>query len=224
MKFYKKNSFFKIGAFIAGIFGAGILFVSVWPILKYQTSGTTVYGGLISPIVTKPDEASNDLTHARNWFPQAAGYENNDLSKVSFYTISIPKLGIDNAAVEIGGDDLSKNLIQYPGTALPGKPGNAVIFGHSILPIFYDPKNYMSIFSTIPTLKRDDQITVNYDGVLYRYAVETLYEIYPTDIQILQQDISDSFITLVTCIPPGDPRKPKRLIVTARVMPVGDNL
>ena len=137
---------------------------------------------------------------------------------MSFYTVTIPKLKIENAVVAIGGEDLSKNLVQYPGTALPGKNGNAVIFGHSILPIFYNPKNYMSIFSTLPTLKEGDEIFISFDGVTYKYQVEELFEIFPTDIQILEQNPSDSFLTLVTCVPPGDPRNPKRLIVRARVV------
>ncbi len=75
----------------------------------------------------------------------------------------------------------------------------------------------MAIFSTLPTLKNGDDIFVEYDGVSYKFKVEEIFEIYPTDIQILEQNNSDSFLTLVTCTPPGDPRNPKRLIVRARV-------
>jgi len=87
------------------------------------------------------------------------------LPKVTFYNISIPKLRIDNAVVAIGGEDLNEHLIQYPGTALPGRRGNAVIFGHSILPRFYDPKRYISIFSLLHTLEMGDPIYVYYDGI-----------------------------------------------------------
>jgi sortase A len=59
---------------------------------------------------------------------------------------------------------------------------------------------------------------VNFDGISYKFKVEELFEILPTDIQILQQDTTDSFLTLVTCVPPGDPRNPRRLIVRARVV------
>jgi sortase A len=138
--------------------------------------------------------------------------------KIIAVNVSESKLKIEDAVVAIGGEDLSKSLVQYPGTALPGKNGNAVIFGHSILPIFFNPKNYMAIFSTLPTLKNGDEIYIKYDGVQYVYKVEELFEIYPSDIQILEQNHSDSFITLVTCTPPGDPRNPKRLIVRARVV------
>lgn len=216
----KSKKIVKISALISGVSGLVILFASFWPIVQYQLNESKNYETLLTPLVLenlKIQPQITDYTKASNWFPQAEGGNDFSNSKVYFYSISIPKLKINNATVAIGGEDLSKSLVQYPGTSLPGKLGNSVIFGHSILPIFFDPKNYMSIFSTLPTLKIGDQIDISFDGVLYKYNVEELFEIYPTDIQILQQDPSDSFLTLVTCVPPGDPRKPKRLIVRARI-------
>ncbi len=215
-----KRKIIRTAAIISGLSGITILISSVWPIIEYQLTDARSYTTLLSPLVLeKSDENKErtDFTKASTWFPSAPDSKEFSNSKVSFYTISIPKLKIENAIVAIGGEDLSKNLVQYPGTALPGKNGNAVIFGHSILPIFYNPKNYMAIFSTLPTLKNGDDIFVEYDGVSYKFKVEELFEIYPTDIQILEQNNSDSFLTLVTCTPPGDPRNPKRLIVRARV-------
>lgn len=200
-------------AIISGLSGLVILIASIWPIIEYQLTDARSYKTLLSPI--KNEKA--DYTKASNWFPEAKLLSTIEASKVQFYTLTVPKLRIDRAIVSIGGEDLSKNLVQYPGTALPGKNGNAVIFGHSVLPIFYNPNNYMAIFSTLPTLKEGDQIFVEYDGVSYDYRVEELFEIYPSDIQILEQNPVDSFLTLVTCTPPGDPRNPKRLIVRARV-------
>lgn len=212
----------KIAALISGLSGLIILISSVWPIIEYQLNESRAYTTLLSPLsndkIKKNNQESNDFTKASNWFPDANKDKPKIDSKVDFYTVSIPKLKIDKAVVAIGGEDLSKNLVQYPGTALPGKNGNAVIFGHSILPIFYNPKNYMAIFSTLPTLKTGDDIYIEYDSISYKFKVEELFEIYPTDIQILEQNPSDSFITLVTCVPPGDPRNPKRLIVRARVV------
>lgn len=216
-----KRKIIKFAALVSGISGLIILISSVWPIIQYQLTDARAYTTLLSPLVidTQTENGKKvDYTKASNWFPNASESKDFQNSKVSFYTVSIPKLKIDNAVVQIGGEDLSKNLVQYPGTALPGKNGNAVIFGHSILPIFYNPKNYMAIFSTLPTLKVGDDIFVNYDGIAYNFKVEELFEIYPTDIQILEQNPADSFLTLVTCTPPGDPRNPKRLIVRARVV------
>lgn len=216
-----KQKIVKTAAIISGISGLVILVSSVWPILEYQLTDAKSYTTMLTPLVLEKSDVNNqktDYTKASNWFPEASKTSDFKESKVAFYNLSIPKLKIEDAVVAIGGEDLSKSLVQYPGTALPGKNGNAVIFGHSILPIFFNPKNYMAIFSTLPTLKNGDEIYIKYDGVQYVYKVEELFEIYPSDIQILEQNHSDSFITLVTCTPPGDPRNPKRLIVRARVV------
>ena len=215
-----KKKIIKIAAIISGLSGLIILIASVWPIIEYQLTDARSYTTFLTPLILEKNDTKKekaDYTKASSWFPSDTKTVEFGSSKVSFYTISIPKLKIGNAIVSIGGEDLSKNLVQYPGTALPGKNGNAVIFGHSILPIFYNPKNYMAIFSTLPTLRNGDDIFVEYDGVSFKFKVEEIFEIYPTDIQILEQNNTDSFLTLVTCTPPGDPRNPKRLIVRARV-------
>ena len=228
-----QKTILRIAAVVSGISGVIILTGVIYPIVSYNSIYPQNYTKLISPIsgttekvqgaVTTTTNGNVDYTQASTWFPSGAKSEDFNTSKVDFYTITIPKLKIDSASVAIGGEDLSKSLIQYPGTALPGKHGNSVIFGHSILPIFYNPKNYISIFSLLPTLKKGDLIYINYDGVSYTFRIETMFEVLPTDIQVLDQDSSDSFLTLVTCVPPGDPGNPKRLIVRARVVPPDQN-
>lgn len=211
----------RIAAIISGVSGVIILTGVIYPIISYNSTYSSKYSKLISPVNEKnpPNVSEVDYTQASNWFVGGATSEDFVSKNVEYYTVSIPKLKIDKATVAIGGEDLNEHIIQYPGTALPGKRGNSVLFGHSILPIFYDPKRYISIFSLLPTLKEGDEIDVDYDGITYKYRVENMFEVLPTDIQILDQDTTDSFITLVTCVPPGDPRKPKRLVVRARVVP-----
>lgn len=197
-----------------GLAGIVLLIYTIYPIASYEAKSKEKYLYLLDPIA-----GGFDSTQASNWFVGGVTKEDFSASKVNYYTISIPRLRIDRATVAVGGDDLSENLVQYPGTALPGKRGNAVIFGHSILPRFYNPKDYISIFSLLPDLDKGDKILVYYDGIEFIYQVENMFEVYPTDIQVLEQNTSDSFLTLVTCTPPGDPRKPKRLIVRARIIP-----
>jgi sortase A len=223
----------RIAAIISGISGLIILIGVIYPIVSYESVYGKNFSELVSPVsedsgkaftnVQKVNPNSNqgptDYTQASNWFVGGAKPDDFNVSKVQSFTISIPHLKIDHATVTIGGEDLNKSLIQYPGTALPGRPGNTAIFGHSILPIFYNPKNYISIFSLLPTMKKGDDIYIDYDGVSYSYKVEEMFEVMPTDIQVLDQDPSDSFVTLVTCVPPGHPSDPKRLIVRARVVP-----
>lgn len=214
-------SLIQICALIIGFSGLVILFATIFPILAYEWEYANKYPSLLSPLVE--EETGNlkigvkDFTKASNWI------ENDEAQFVSsvqtYFALSIPKLRIVNARVAVGSEDLSDSLIQYPGTALPGKIGNTVIFGHSILPQYFDPKNYLSIFSTLPRLNKGDEVYVFYDSVTYKYQVESMFEVKPTDIQILEQSKSGSYLTLVTCTPPGHPLKPKRLIVRAKLVP-----
>lgn len=212
---------------LSAIMGFAMIFYVVYPILSYEIQSQTQFVNFLSPLASADEivydtaSADVDMTKASNWFVGAADKtaENNSGSNVKYYTITIPKLKIKNATVTVGGEDLKESLIQYPGTAYPGRRGNAVIFGHSILPQFFNPKDYLTIFSTLPKLKKNDPIYVSIDGIEYTYLVEDMFEVKPTDIQILEQNLSDSYLSLITCSPPGHPLKPKRLIVKARLAP-----
>ncbi len=215
----------KIFTFVIGLSGLFMIFLVLQPIISYEITARKKFPTLISPIVEGGDknlktylEKNPDLKKANNWFVGDSVNDDNITSeKKFFYNISIPKLKIDKALVSMGGEDLSKSLIQYPGTAIPGQVGNSVIFGHSVLPIFFNPKNYLSIFSTLPRIDIGNEIMVEYDNVNYKFVTESVFEVLPTDIQILEQNSSGSYITLVTCTPPGHPLKPKRLIVRAKL-------
>lgn len=216
----KKKRLFQVVAVLFGLIGVLILGATLYPLVSYELISREKFPSLISPLAEDRSNAGQyDYTKASNWF--IGGEKQADYSppKVAYYNLTIPALRIEDATVTIGGEDLSESLIQYPGTALPGKRGNSVIFGHSILPSFYDPTDYIAIFSTLPSLEKGDKIFITYDGLDFIYVVEDMFEVLPTDIQVLEQNSTDSFVTLVTCTPPGHPQKPKRLIVRARVVP-----
>jgi sortase A len=215
------KKFKKLIAISLGLTGTGIFAFTLMPIFMFDVATSTVAQNYLSPVpedsYLEPTEDSIDYTKASNWFE--GDLPEFQLSNVRFYSLTIPKLRISDATVAVGGEDLNDHLIQYPGTALPGKIGNAVIFGHSILPQYYNPENYISIFSTLPTMRKGDDVEVSYDGINYKYVVEDVFEVAPTDLEILAQNKSDSYLTLVTCTPPGDPRRPRRLIVRAKLVP-----
>lgn len=215
---------FKLLSLLLVLAGLFLLGSSIWPIVEYELfSLTLAKPDLLSPVSSYPDPLpANEgpfpliLTNANSWFIGDAKLP-EVVSKVHYYNISVPKLGVEGAVVEIGGDDLAKNLIHYKGTALPGRVGNTVIFGHSSLPQFFSSRNYLTIFTKLPTLAQGDKIYLDYDGIKYTYTVEELFEVRPTDIGILAQRFDNSFLTLVTCVPPGTLFK--RLIVRARLTP-----
>jgi sortase A len=153
-----------------------------------------------------------DYTDSANWFPEAAAPTVPELPDKS-YALSIPTLGINEATVVTSHTDLKKSLIQYPGTALPGDLGNTVIFGHSVLPQFFNPHNYLTIFSTLHTLKKGDEIDITADGVSYRYMITDMYQVEPDNLQPLAQSYDAHHLTLITCTPPGTYLR--RLIIKA---------
>lgn len=155
-----------------------------------------------------------DYSNAANWFPH---YNTNITSKpkATSYTLSIPKLGIKDAFVSTVDNDLDNHLINYGGTALPPEHGNAVIFGHSTLPQLFDQKNYKTIFATAHTLKVGDKIIADVDDISYTYKIASISIVDPDDTAIFTQNYDSSYLTIVTCTPPGTTWK--RLIIKSRI-------
>jgi sortase A len=181
----------------------------VYPVLSYQLLTTPRFQSkLLSPLADSTSFSpvvlgeEMDLTRIANWFPSAPKQVKIS-SRITDYTLTIPKLKIHEATVKIGGESLGESLVHYGGTAIPGESGNTVIFGHSVLPHLFNPRNYLTIFSTLPTLKTGDAIYVNYDVIEYKYQIFEMIEVGPNDVRILGQRYDRSILTLVTCVPPG---------------------
>lgn len=152
--------------------------------------------------------AQLDYTNLANWFSSEQIEQLNKGELTDSYILDIPSLDVINAQVKIGGTDLDKSLIQYPGTADPGKPGSPVIFGHSVLRQFYNPyeknpRRYISIFSKIMTMKNGEKIFLERGGVKYEYKVVSKTEVKPDDVFILTQNYDSKKLKLVTCVPEG---------------------
>jgi LPXTG-site transpeptidase (sortase) family protein len=148
-----------------------------------------------------------DYINLANWFPNGSALTEGEKAGVE-YVIDIPALDIHDAKVKFGGTNLDHNLIQYPGTAMPGEAGAPAIFGHSVLRQFYNPseknpRRYFSIFSKIMTLKLGDTISIKYDGVQYTYKVTNKRDVDPEDTYILEQRYDIKHLKLITCTPEG---------------------
>lgn len=182
------------------------------PIPKPEVLNSNSWGSLIS-------EAGNmisgvDYTKAQNWFPEYSTLK-NEKSKVSFFNISIPKIKIQNAVVSTQDLNLTNHLINFPGTAIPPDNGTAVIFGHSTLPQLFNISDYKTIFSKVYLLKTGDIINANVNGASYLYRIYDISVVNADDTSIFTQDLNGSYITLVTCTPPGTTWK--RLIIKSRL-------
>lgn len=157
-----------------------------------------------------------DFTHANVWFPESKLPTANKDMAVQSYTLSIPKLNITNLRVEVGGEDLAKSLIHYLPTSLPGQYGNVAIFGHSTLPQLYNPKDYKTVFTYLPKLDIGDTIHIDMEGKQFTYEVVDMFIVKPSEVSVLDQQFNESFLTLVTCVPPGTYNE--RLIVKAKIV------
>lgn len=205
--------------------GLIFFFSAVFPIIQFQIEYSTRFNQILNPLSSQfynhggsvLGDLNTDYTQLSNWFVNDPGVTADTSLTYSFstYYISIPKLKIDQAAVIFGSTDLKKSLIQYPKTALPGQFGSPVIFGHSVLPQFFNPKSYLTIFSTLYKLHQGDEIYVDYDHIRYKYLVEEMYEVQPTDLSVLEQRFDGRYLTLITCSPPGTYLR--RLIIKAQI-------
>lgn len=226
--------FFRLLPAVSVTLGSLLLANALWPILTYfiftspalqkqelvsalpdtpvirQTESIPQAQAATEPLRPKVIREDLDFTNLANWFPDiGVAYAAEEAGPaVQEYTLNIPSLKVENALVKIGGTDLDENLIQYPGTAEPGKNGAPVIFGHSVLRQFYNPseknsRRYFSIFSYIMTMKNGDKIELEYDGIKYVYTVIDKVEVKPDDMFILEQKYDNKYLKLITCVPEG---------------------
>lgn len=222
----KRTKFEKLLPVVLMSVGSILLANAVWPILSYELfTGPTLrvadasYTQNENTVATreyllptpKPTPVvvaeSLDFTDLSNWFSSNSLPILNQVT-LKTYKLQIPKLDILEAEVAVGGTNLDKHLIQYPGTANPGEYGAPVIFGHSVLRQFYNPDldnphRYVSIFSKIMTLAEGDKILISSDGVQYTYRVTGKLEVKPEDTFILEQRHDRRTLKLVTCVPEG---------------------
>ncbi len=134
-----------------------------------------------------------------------------------FFYLSVPKLGIDKALVEANAKSLNPDVAlgHYRGSSLPGEVGNVFIYGHSVLPWFFNPKNYKTIFSTLDKLDIGDTVYIWYNNKRLSYQISAKKIVYPEEVNplanVAPEFLNDSTVTLMTCVPPGT--KLKRLLV-----------
>jgi LPXTG-site transpeptidase (sortase) family protein len=137
-----------------------------------------------------------------------------------FFDLKVEKLKINNAVVETNSFNMNpdKYLGHYAGTALPGEVGNVFIYGHSVLPFFFNPDNYKTIFSNLHQLEDGDAIEVTYNGQVFKYQVFQKEVLDPKDVKPLETVtpayLNEKTVSLMTCTPPGTSLK--RLIVSAK--------
>ncbi len=122
-----------------------------------------------------------------------------------FGILRVPRFGSEYAAKMAGGVSTSRTLNplglgHYPGTQMPGEPGNFAVAGHR--------NTHGKPLNEIGTLQLGDAIVVEVPDGWYTYRFRTLEYVPPTGVGVLNAvpqadgvEASDSFITLTSCNP-----------------------
>jgi sortase A len=120
--------------------------------------------------------------------------------------MTIPRLELNTIVAQGESSKILRRAVGHvPGTAMPGQPGNVALAGHRD-----------SFFRSLRGIQLGDAITIKTPDREFKYQVESIEIVLPTDVQVLQP-LRGNVLTLVTCFPfyyVG--AAPKRFIVRAR--------
>ncbi len=159
---------------------------------------------------------------AQNHSGSVAGETTNNYDLERAGRLSIPKLNLQVPLVwskdpSDFDNDLTKGVIHYPGTALPGQTGIVYVSGHSS-DYFWKKNPMANVFAKLNYLSSGDEIFIDVygkNGQVYnfRYKVVTS-KVYKADDQAQFFDNSSvNKLNLSTCWPVGTSKD--RLVVTA---------
>jgi sortase A len=152
----------------------------------------------------------------KTWMPSSSALKEVQIaSGTSYYYLSIPKIHVENAVVSTVDTDVSLHMINFPGTAVPPAKGTAAVFGHSTLPSLFDPNNYKTILAMAHTLVVGDKILVTVNNMQYSYIIDNISIVDAEDTSYLAQETDSSYLTIITCTPPGTIWK--RLIIRSKL-------
>lgn len=109
--------------------------------------------------------------------------------------IKIPKIGLEKGLFKKGSynNNVNKNIQILDDSSYPDEEnGNFILAGHS-------GSGRVAYFKNLHKLERDDQVSVFYNGVEYKYKVVNMYDIEKTGTANIIRNANKSTLTLVTC-------------------------
>lgn len=109
--------------------------------------------------------------------------------------IEIPRLDLDvplHQGIEM--TFINRGPSHWPGTALPGQPGNVVVAGHRV--------TKTRPFRYIDTLQVGDEVIFTIDGARWVYQV-TGHEVVDDEAMWITEQTAEPTATLFACHPPG---------------------
>jgi len=98
-------------------------------------------------------------------------------------------------------EGLENGTVHILGTAHPGEIGNVFITGHSSNYV-WAAGSYKHVFSRLNKLEDGDNVTINYNNIIYIYQITDKYVVSAdATSNLAQRDTSE--LTLMTCYPVG---------------------
>jgi sortase A len=173
------------------------------PSTSTSTPDTTVVAITPAPTVPRPTGTRPITTTGATTdpLPQPAPppNPNNNEPYVELGHISIPRLGIELPLLEgIALSTLNRGPGHWPGTAMPGQPGNVVIAGHRV--------SHTKPFRHIDLLQPGDTVTLTTPDGSFVYVVTGSEVVSPTALSIVDQTATAT-ATLFACHPPGSTKQ-----------------
>jgi LPXTG-site transpeptidase (sortase) family protein len=114
--------------------------------------------------------------------------------------IVIPSIGVDSAlssAPFVGTTwditGLTDDVAHLEGTVAPGQPGLSVLAGHVM------HERGLGPFRHLEQLTTGDYILIQEGDIIYRYRVELIEEVAPSDTAWMEEESTLSELVLVTC-------------------------
>jgi sortase A len=145
-----------------------------------------------------------EANHVRTESPDTTGRGRSPWGRIEISTIGLAAMILEG----IEEKTLRRAVGHFPGTALPGQPGNVALAGHRD-----------TFFRALHNIRKDDEITLETLDGSYRYRVDSTKVVDPEDTEVLDHS-DDAILTLVTCYPFAFVGSaPKRFVVRAHRIP-----
>lgn len=198
--------------------GVFILLQVLLPILSFKLwVAENSQGFLISP---KPSQSQSvlgvSIKNQDNFPSFISSLKRETAAPYQEFSLFVPSIKLNNMAVAVDSNDLSKGLVHLPGSALPGERGNVFISGHSSLSGLL-PGLKTAPFAKLTDIKKGDKLTVVANDTKFVYQVVELKIVDPSDLSVIvPAEPLGRYISLMTCVPPG--LNFKRLIVLGKMI------
>ncbi|MBI4035538.1 class E sortase [Candidatus Daviesbacteria bacterium] len=209
------SKFISVGFLAVGVI---ILMQVILPLLSFQVwklGQKHMSQVLVSPIKANKQVLGISVQNKNNFPAFISSLTRQTQPNYSVFAISVPRLKMEKTNVFVDSNDLSKGLVQLPGSALPGEKGNLFISGHSALSKFVAEES--APFAKLTDLKKGDEIFVEAGNSKFVYKVVEIKVVDPTDVSVIPApEEQGRYISLMTCVPPG--LNLKRLIVLGKMV------